>query len=341
VSSVTMGVNRGECMDGEPRFPSWDAKRTELRRRLAAKPRRVTHHGPLRLAPGAYVEPDRLSARVSARQAFLHIAGDVEPELLISLAGAPLDEYAAAWDALGGPTEADPRSPSEPALMTLCIAFLGTLLDSAGPTGGWARRWGFPIEFTPSAQDRTGERTLLRSTAERSWGMGVAGYTLHRWRAEPLSPPDQLHLADPFAATGHFAGEDLGLGGGLTLPAPQWDPQGETHQAATVRIMGELRRAVRGELGRIEAEARARAMPPPAKRTGTEHLVWLARYQLPGESFATIARDVCKERQSVTGAVKATAALIGLPLRTPNPPGRARTTPRRAARSVRIAPRRS
>jgi len=326
-------------MEGESPFRSWEAKRGELRRRLAAKPRRLTHHGPLLLAPGAYVEADRLSARLSARQVFLQIAGDVEPELLISLAGAPLDEYAAAWEANGGPATADPGSFAEPALVTLCLAFLATLLDTTGPTGAWARRWGFPVDFAPPAPDRAGERALLRYTAERSWGLGMAGYTLHRWRAEPLPSPDQLRLADIFASKANLAGEDLGLGGGITLPPAWWDPQGETRAAATARIMGELRRAVRGELRRIEAEAGVRAMPPPAKRTGIEHLVWLARYQLRAESFAAIARDVGKERQSVTEAVKETAALIGLPLRTPNPPGRTRTAPRRAARIVRVEPR--
>ncbi len=316
-------------MGETPTFPTWEAKRAELRRRLAARPCRLDASGPLHLAPGAYVEADALSARVQARQVFLRLAGAVEPAVLVSLAGAPLDAYAAMWEARGGPAEADLPELWAAGTQHLFLAFMTDLLDGTGPTGAWVRRWGFPAGFDPSGPDRASEQALLRHAAERAWGLGVAGYTLHRWRALPLLPSDELGLAEPFAISPLLLSEDLGLERDLALPPQRWDPQRETRTAAQARIMGELRRVVRTELARIEVAARARAAAVPSKRTGTEHLVWLARYQLRQESFAEIARDVGKERQTVTDAVKAAAALVGLELRLPSRAGRPRIAPRR------------
>jgi hypothetical protein len=76
-------------------------------------------------------------------------------------------------------------------------------------------------------------------------------------------------------------------------------------------------------MDRIEAELQAEgARPAPVKRTGDEHFRWLARYQVLGESFTVIARDACKERQTVTDATKETAALVHLELRPAGRPGR-------------------
>ena len=113
----------------------------------------------------------------------------------------------------------------------------------------------------------------------------------------------------------------------MALPAVRWDPQSEERGVATVRIHGELRTAVRNELDRIETRARRVGAPSRAKRTGFEHLAWLARYQFRGESFTVIAEDVCRVRQSVMEGVKTAAELVGLPLREPDRPGRPRKAP--------------
>ncbi len=314
-------------MDETPSFPTWEAKRLELRHRLTARSSRLDIGGPLRLAPGAYVDPGGLDARLWARHVFLQLAGQVEPAVLVSLADGPLDAYAAIWDAHGGPADADPPERWVAGADRVLRAFMADLLDETGATWEWIRRWGLPARFDPTGLNRTDDRELLRHAAERSWGLAVAGFTLHRWRTLPLPPLDAFGLADPFAFSPLVMDQDLGLEREVILPSPRWDPQRETRAAAQARIVGELRRGVQMELARIEAAARVRAAAVPSKRTGMEHLVWLARYQLCRESFAEIARDVGKERQTVTDAVKAAAALVGLELRSPMCPPAATAAP--------------
>ena len=55
-----------------------------------------------------------------------------------------------------------------------------------------------------------------------------------------------------------------------------------------------------------------------------DHLRWLIQYQVKGESFTEIARDVKGDhaKKTVTEAIKAVAALIDLPLRKPQRGGR-------------------
>jgi hypothetical protein len=144
---------------------------------------------------------------------------------------------------------------------------------------------------------------------------------LYTSRVLPFLPSDPRLFGNVLLTTPLVNDRALGVEAALSLPPQRWDPQRENRAAASKRITADLDRAVRTELRRIEAEALRRAVPPPAKRTGPEHLAWLARYQFRGESFSAIARDVCVERQTVTEAVKAAAELVGLPLRQASRPG--------------------
>ena len=118
------------------------------------------------------------------------------------------------------------------------------------------------------------------------------------------------------------------------LNSPWWDPTEESRLDARRRILA----WVDWRLDQIEEAARAAgAVPPPVKRTGDDHFRWLARYHVKGESFAAIARDVNRTRQTIAGAIHDTAALIGLSLHEPDPPGPQRKPPGRP-RIVRIDP---
>ena len=320
--------------DEPRRFDDWPSKRDAIRAALRARTPELSHAGPLNPARGAVVAPDSLEPRVYARAEFLAIAAAVQPELLVDLAGEPLDAFAAAWDESGWPSAANVDDDD--------LEDFWVLLPTMGPhhldaVFRWCQRWGLPsvrdlpVSVMAALLDeyqRTGDqRYLNRFDVAWTWGWSEAIFTLKCWRALNKWIPPEL----PFGKSlGHHSGvvspgvvdAELGLGRALSLPAPRWNPQREDRAAATTRITAELGRAVRAELGRIEDEARTVGVPPPAKRTGREHLAWLARHHFRHESFSAIAKDVCKERQTVTEAVKDAAELVGLPLREPTRGGR-------------------
>jgi hypothetical protein len=255
--------------------------------------------------------------------------------VLVDLAGAPLDELSAVWELHGGPPDADPW-PDEDVMRRMGSAFASVLFQDDGATRAWLRRWRLPSRFEPSGHRN--DEMVLRYAAGQSWGVGVALRTLLAWRAEPLPQEGVLPLWDPFADLDE-PDPDLGLNAALALPPVSWDPQWETKAEAQARILRELRWAVRSELARIATGATVRAEIPPTRRTGLEHLSWLARYHFGDETFADIARSANCTRQSVTEAVKAAADLVSLPLRPPSPAGRPRT-PALPARIVRVGRRR-
>lgn len=313
-------------MDEHATSPNWPTKQTELRHRLAERRPRLDHAGPLRPAPGSVVPRTGVAETVLARQAFLRVTGDVAPALLVDLAGAPLDEYVAVWNALGGPATAD-AAVRWPLARNILSEFVTFLLDEPTATGEWLAAWGFPVGGDWSslgASDGEDPDEVLRRAATGGWGLLMAVWTLHGWRADPLPATGSPGLVDVFARWPGLGDADLGLEAPLTLPVPRWDPQREERGAAADRILSDLRAAVRTELDRIELTARRAGPPARRKRTGLEHLVWLARYQFLHESYPLIAHDACRLRQTVAEGVRSAAELVGLPLRSPDPSGRPR-----------------
>ena len=313
------------------RFDDWPSKRDAIRAELAARRPELSHSGPLNLAGGAVVAPGSLEPRVVARAEFLRIAAAVQPKLLVGLAGEPLDEYAAAWDESGWPSAANVGDLEEfgvtpPAMNSKHMDALYR----------WCQRWGLPsIRDVPApVMDlvlgdylRTGDsRYLNRIDAAWVWGWSEAIFTLWCWRTDEWSPvetPFGKSLGDHSVGVSRdVADAELGLDRALRLPTPRWDPQREDRAAANERITAEMNRAVRAELGRIADEARRVGLPPPTKQTRREHLAWLARHHLGGESFAGIAQSAKRSRQAVTQAVKHAADLVGLQLREPGSAGR-------------------
>jgi len=312
-------------MDEPTTFLDWPAKRDAIRATLATREPRLRHTGPLRLSDGAVDEPGGIMTALVARAAFLEIAAAVAPQMLAELAGEPLDQYEAAWHAAGGPACADPCRPEVGVGNDVLLPAQSAMFNPRGALWRWCERWGLPVwdDMTAEALGPD-DRSLMRFAATRGWGLVEGAYAVYTWRVSVFQPESPHALGRVLLTTILVDDRDLELEAPLCLPPQRWDPQREDRAGATKRITAELGRAVRAELGRIEAEALQRAVPPPAKRTGVDHLAWLARYQFRHESFPTIARDAHVGRQAVAAGVKDAAALIGLPLREPNPPGRPR-----------------
>ena len=103
-----------------------------------------------------------------------------------------------------------------------------------------------------------------------------------------------------------------------------WNPLTENRTEARRRLMAKARKTIDGYLDRVEALARDRGVKSlPAL---DEHLRWLARWQVKGETEYWIAKTTRKARSTVHTALQTVAQFIDLPLREPNPPGRPRGT---------------
>ena len=69
---------------------------------------------------------------------------------------------------------------------------------------------------------------------------------------------------------------------------------------------------------RVEADALRAGLKRAPKKRGEQHFDWLVRYQIKGESFASIAKDPAyrvRGRQTVQKAVTELAEYLGVALR--------------------------
>lgn len=286
----------------------------------------------IRLGPGEYVDASGGIPRIVARQLFLEALAEVEPAAVAELTEDPLVLAVSLRPLLASPDDEmallesfrrltrEPPPEKEDDLVWLALH-----------TRRWAERW-----------------TL--SAAEHGWAHLSAMWSVLAWADALLrgEEPD-IALKYPGAETTvapRLPAEPLPVAtqpaegsSPLSFASTFWNPHAETRAAATGRILAGFTRQMHDQLDKVEAAARdLGAKPTPSKRTGAEHFRWLVRYQVKGESLTEIARDACKEKQTVAEAVHETAALIGLPLRAPNPAGRRRARPGRP-RVVRVEPR--
>lgn len=123
----------------------------------------------------------------------------------------------------------------------------------------------------------------------------------------------------------------LGPASRVSIPRMTWNPRMETRAAAEARMRAEADRYIKARLNSAKEELSANgAEATPLKTAGLEHFRWLVLYQVKGQSQRSIAREVYRDRHAVRDAITKTAQTIGLPLRTPNRPGR----PRRACQAA-------
>lgn len=100
-----------------------------------------------------------------------------------------------------------------------------------------------------------------------------------------------------------------------------WNPAVEGRKANEDRAVAQFLHWYRAAQDARLKEAEER-YPNKAGTRRYEHFVWLVQYQVLTWTYADVAQKAFKSRQTVSDAIQATAALIGLPLREPDPPGR-------------------
>ena len=168
------------------------------------------------------------------------------------------------------------------------------------------------------------------------WCIDQALWTLSSWRRqEELRTERQLPLCQPHE-WGREVGWDINTPQCFTFrssPIDQdvqyfsfghegWEPIKTTRAEAEQVLRAAFEARLADYLDEMEGLATARGLVPVPQKRGTEHFEWLVRYQIQGRSFQAIARDACRDRKTVTGAVRETAALLQLSLRPPGQPGR-------------------
>lgn len=109
----------------------------------------------------------------------------------------------------------------------------------------------------------------------------------------------------------------------VSVALPPWRPDLESESQYRDRVREALDSQLTHSLRQHADAVAGQAERVPTKHT-REHFRWLAQYQVGKKSLRAVAREACREPKTVSTALRETAALIGLPLRPPNRPGRPR-----------------
>lgn len=296
----------------------------------------VADEPPARLSWGSYVWPasavwgEPAAPVLEARERFLRAVREVAPDVLTQLRDAPFTAFVAAHRQK---PPRDPASDDIEQVMSLHGAPAPAIAAFEVALEQWARHW--------------------QVTAD--WWLRRAVRALACWRLDLHSPDSDRHATaaldwrDIYSSNAGWAWTPDRLG-----TAPTWlDWRGTHHHGASMLDHNEMQFWYRGYWEpwaepRADAIRRMRAAfedqmhayidrldslmlttgwePTPAK-LGSAHFEWLARYQVLGQSYSRLALDVCRERPTVTEAVKDLAAYIDLPLRSETRPGRPRKQP--------------
>jgi hypothetical protein len=161
------------------------------------------------------------------------------------------------------------------------------------------------------------ERALL-AWAERwhltdRWCVLLAQDTLRCWANNPETQGWEFEGTGIFAGFFPFRIEPLQLG-------PFYhDPTWRRGRDFEKYVLGEVRQALNEYRARIEADALAAGLKRAPRKRAAEHFDWVVRYQVEGESFASIAQSASYKfnggRQTVRKAIVELAEYISLTLR--------------------------
>ncbi len=240
-------------------------------------------------AAGDYVDPYSIIPTLQARRTFLKIAAELAPEIVVDL-----------------------RDNVFPVFLRSSYPCCADIMPEI-----W--KWG--------------ERAFkIQPFVGGSWVHDSACTTLEVWAAaREQGIDDRIELTlvqdsiNEFMFAPDWARAELGKERKperIVISKPEWNPFTESRRDAERRTDREFRRQREARMDEIEARLRQDgAAPSPVAPKLRDHLAWLVRYQVRGESFASIAQDVGRTRQGVTEAVHGAARFIFLPLR-PSRPGR-------------------
>ena len=176
----------------------------------------------------------------------------------------------------------------EPGLLT---TLRGVRADDTNGLSAWARRW--------HLTDR--------------WCLVLAGDTARWYAMNPDAQGWEFQGQGIFAGSFPFAIEPLQLG--PFYHDPTWRGRGDFK----AEVLEHVRHALDDYCDRIEADALTAGLKRAPHKREVEHFDWLARHQIKGESFASIAHTASYRfeggRQTVRKAIIELAKYLQLTLR--------------------------
>jgi hypothetical protein len=144
-------------------------------------------------------------------------------------------------------------------------------------------------------------------------GVVLARDTIGWWASQPDSRGWE------FQAKGIFVGNFPFKIQPLTLDDFYYDPTWRRRGDFKRYVLDKVAEALKHYCDRVESDAVAAGLKRSPKKREIEHFDWLARYQVKGESFASIAQNASYKfkggRQTVRKAVVELAEYLSLKLR--------------------------
>jgi len=145
------------------------------------------------------------------------------------------------------------------------------------------------------------------------WALALAADTARWYAGNPNAEGWEFQGQGIFAGPFPFPIEPLQFG--PFYHDPTWRGRRDFKADVLERVV----RAIDHCCDKVEADALAAGLKRAPRKTSVDHFVWLARYQVKGESFASIARNSSHKfqggRQTVRKAVTTLARLLELSLR--------------------------
>jgi hypothetical protein len=245
---------------------------------------------------------DRSITTWDARVAFLQTVRKVAPEVLKDLQGEPFEIYRSArllkcreldkrpdvrcWKVF----ESDPRLCSPPIL-----ALRASLL-----------RWGdkYKLRWKDNLIDQ--------------WCLEQAFKTIEHWYDSPLYRDlmEWRYMGVGFVVPINDAE------GQFDFTFKKWDTTDKSRSAYKAAAIKAFKDYLNNYCDRIEAATRERGYVERARKRDASHFIWLVWYQVKGKSHAWISSQFNASRQTIAEGIKEAARLCGLPLRSPQRPGR-------------------
>lgn len=245
-----------------------------------------------------FEESDGDTTRDFLRDRFLDAVKRVEPAVLASLAGEPLQLF----------LEAEQRVNPDGDIVTMYLILNrgGYVVYDRGfpprPTGEW----------TPAFEPL--RRSLLawgdRWHLDTPWCIEVALRTLWQWSWSENGRCDWRRPSANYNTP-------YGLGGDRfnTFKYAQWNPLAERAEEGWDYIMEKFKEHLAAEFDRIRQDTRIRGFLPVKDKRSSEHFEWLVQYHVKRRRYAEIAATALPGGEAtIAKAVRDLAGAIVLPL---------------------------
>jgi hypothetical protein len=168
-------------------------------------------------------------------------------------------------------------------------------------------------------------RSVTPNDAGRLLAWGKRWHLTDRWSLVLAGDTARWYATHPDARGWEFQGQGIFAGSFPFAIRPLWlgafyhDPTWRSRGDFQADVLEQVRQALDDYCDRIEAAALAAGLKRATRKQGVEHFDWLARYQVKGESFASIAKAVRYKfgggRQTVRKAIIELAKYLELTLR--------------------------